>query len=137
MHPLLRKTIAVIAGLLVGSVINSGVLHIGLKMITPPEGADMSTPEGFASSMHLWTPLHFLTPFLAHAIGTFAGALIASMIAGQNALRTALIIAIVFLTGGTYMVFVVPSPVWFTLVDLCLAYLPMAWLGWKLSGKGK
>jgi hypothetical protein len=33
------------------------------------------------------------------------------------------------------MVMILPSPLWFTLTDLLLAYLPMAWLGIKLAKK--
>lgn len=31
--------------------------------------------------------------------------------------------------------FMIPAPVWFILVDLILAYLPMAYFGGKLAAK--
>ena len=43
--------------------------------------------------------------------------------------------ALFFLIGGVYMVFIFPAPLWFIVGDLVLAYIPMGWLGWKLSNK--
>jgi hypothetical protein len=31
------------------------------------------------------------------------------------------------------MVKILPSPLWFNITDLCLAYLPMAWLGYLIG----
>lgn len=42
-------------------------------------------------------------------------------------------VALVFLYGGISMVSQVPSPMWFTVLDLGLAYIPMAWLATKMS----
>jgi hypothetical protein len=40
-----------------------------------------------------------------------------------------------FLLGGTMMVFSLPTPLWFALVDLGLAYVPMGYLGYYLGKK--
>jgi hypothetical protein len=45
----------------------------------------------------------------------------------------ALVIGAFFLIGGAMMVFMLPSPLWFSVVDLALAYFPMAWLGGKIG----
>jgi hypothetical protein len=37
--------------------------------------------------------------------------------------------------GGTMMVFSLPTPLWFALLDLGLAYLPMGYLGYYLGKK--
>ncbi len=82
--------------------------------------------------MHLFTPINFLMPWLAHALGSFAGAWVAAMIAATHKMKFAISIGTFFLIGGIYMVTLVPSPVWFTVLDLGLAYIPMAWLAGKL-----
>lgn len=41
----------------------------------------------------------------------------------------------VFLAGGVAANIMIPAPAWYRIVDLVFAYLPMAFLGWKLSGK--
>jgi hypothetical protein len=38
------------------------------------------------------------------------------------------------LMGGIAAAFMIPAPVWFVVLDLTLAYLPMAWLGGRLAG---
>lgn len=135
MNNTLRNILAVIAGLVVGSFVNMGIVTLGGQVIPPPEGADLTTMEGLKASMHLMQPQHFLMPFLAHALGTLAGAVVAALIAVKNKMLLALIIGFFFLGGGIINIIMLPSPLWFTLVDLVLAYLPMAWLGAKLAGR--
>ncbi|MFL0683885.1 MAG: hypothetical protein ACJLTB_11795 [Algoriphagus aquaeductus] len=135
MHPILKNTIAVIAGLLIGGTVNSLLIMNSAKIISPPEGADLTTTEGLTAAMALMEPKHFLIPFLAHAMGTLVGALITAKIAASYAKELALFIGMMFFIGGTFMVMSLPSPLWFNVTDLLLAYFPMAWLGWKISGK--
>ena len=44
------------------------------SIISPPKGVDVTTMEGLKAYLHLFEPKHFIFPFLAHALGTFAGA---------------------------------------------------------------
>ena len=78
MNPIIRNVLAVIAGLIVGSIVNMGIIAISGSIIPPPEGADVTTMEGLKATMHLFEPRHFIFPFLAHALGTLAGAIIAN-----------------------------------------------------------
>ncbi|MCE3259214.1 MAG: hypothetical protein K0S12_855 [Bacteroidetes bacterium] len=137
MNRILRNVLAVIAGLVVGSLVNMGIIMISGMVIEPPEGADVSTLDGLKKSMHLFEPKHFLFPFLAHALGTLVGAFLAAKISTGNKMRYALIIGFFFLFGGLANTFMLPSPTWFTIVDLVFGYLVMAWLGGKLGGAGK
>jgi hypothetical protein len=132
MHPILRNILAVIAGILFGSVVNMGIIMISSFIISPPEGADVTTVEGLKASMHLFQPRHFIMPFLAHALGTFAGALLAAFIAVNHKIKLALLIGLVFFVGGLMNVFMLPSPTWFTILDLAGAYIPMAYFAGKL-----
>lgn len=104
-------------------------------IIPPPDGADVSTSEGLKAAMHLFQPKHFVLPFMAHAMGTFAGALIAAMIAANHKMIFALCIGVFFLAGGIASVFMLPSPTWFTVMDLGVAYIPMAYFAGKLVVK--
>jgi hypothetical protein len=41
-----------------------------------------------------------------------------------------------FLLGGIANVAMLPAPLWFSALDLLLAYLPMAWLGHTIVTRG-
>lgn len=133
MNATLKNILAVVLGLIVGSVVNMGIIMISSSIIQPPSGADVTTMEGLKESIHLFEPKHFLFPFLAHAIGTLAGAFLATLISASHKMKMALLIGIFFLIGGITNVIMLPSPAWFTVLDLAGAYIPMAWLGYKLG----
>lgn len=135
MNPIVKNILAVIAGVVVGGIVNMGIVMISGSIIPPPEGADITTMEGLAASMHLFEPKHFIMPFLAHAIGTFVGALVAGLIAATHKMWFALGIGAFFLIGGIMMVISVPSPTWFAALDLIVAYLPMGYIGGKIASK--
>lgn len=128
MIPVLRGILAVVCGVLVGSAVNMGLVMLGPVVIPVPEGVDMSTAERMKETAHLLEPRHFLFPFLAHAAGTFAGALIAYLVALRSRAVFAGVIGGLFLAGGISAAFMIPAPVWFVVADLVLAYLPVAWL---------
>jgi len=37
------------------------------------------------------------------------------------------------LIGGIINTFMIPAPIWFNVLDLFMAYIPMAWFGGKLA----
>ena len=137
MNPTLKNILAVIIGAVAGSFVNGGIIMISGSVIPPPEGADITTMEGLKASMHLMEPKHFLMPFLAHALGTLVGAAIAVLIAANNKMIIALIVGLMFMAGGIANVLMLPSPVWFTIVDLAGAYIPMAYIGGWLAMRKK
>lgn len=135
MNPILKNTLGVVAGIVIGSAVNMGIIMISGSIIPPPNGADVTTAEGLKAAMHLFQPKHFLMPFLAHALGTFVGAMIAALIAANRKMIFAMVIGGFFLVGGIANVLMLPSPLWFTIVDLAGAYIPMAYLAAKLAEK--
>jgi len=132
MNSIIKNILAVIAGVFGGGAINMGIIMISNYIIPPPAGADLKTMEGLLASMPLMEPKHFLVPFLAHALGTLIGAGIAAAIASKYKMRFAVAISIWFLIGGIINVIILPSPLWFTLIDLIGAYLPMGYIAGKL-----
>jgi hypothetical protein len=132
MNPILKNILALVAGVILGNIVNMGIILISGYIIAPPAGADLTTMEGLKAAMPLMQPKHFLLPFLAHALGTFTGALLTAYIAANRKMLFALVISIVFLIGGITNIFMLPSPTWFTIVDLAGAYIPMGYLAGKL-----
>lgn len=133
MNKIVRNVLAVIIGCVVGGALNMTIIMVSSYIIPPPAGADVTTMEGLTASMHLFTPINFLMPFLAHALGTLLGAYIAALIAASYKLQFGLAIGGCFLVGGIMNIMMLPSPIWFSIVDIGLAYIPMGFLGAKLA----
>ena len=137
MNRIFKNILLVISGFIVGSAVNMGIIMISGSIIPPPNGADVTTMEGLKASMHLFQPKHFVLPFLAHALGTFAGAFLAGRLAVNHKATFALGIGVFFLMGGIANTFMVPSPIWFTILDLGGAYIPVGYLAGRLVVKNK
>ncbi len=133
MPTLLRNVLAVVLGIAVGSAVNMALITAGPSLVPPPAGADVTTAEGLSRAMHLFQPRHFVMPFLAHALGTLAGALAACLVAASHRARFAWAVGGFFLCGGVAASLLIPAPTWFIALDLLAAYLPMAWLATRLA----
>ena len=133
MSKVLRVILAVVVGFVAGSVVNMALITFSGKVIPPPTGADVTTMEGLKASLHLFEPRHFIFPFLAHALGTLVGALVACWLTPGKSPVPAYIVGVLFLLGGIANTFMLPAPGWFIATDLLLAYLPAAWLGQALA----
>ena len=133
MRAFLKGLLAVVVGLVVGSAVNMGLILLGARVVPAPAGVDTTTSEGLAAAMPLLGPAHFVFPFLAHALGTFASALLATWVAGRVSRVPAAVIGVLFLAGGIASCFMLPAPRWFEVLDVVLAYLPFAWLGYRLG----
>ncbi|MGB0403906.1 MAG: hypothetical protein ACPGEG_07400 [Salibacteraceae bacterium] len=131
MNPILRNVLAVVVGWFGGSVINMGLIQVGHSMY-PLEGVDLNNMEQLAEAMSTAAPVHFLFPFLAHALGTLVGAALAGLIAATHKMKFSLAIGGLFFIGGVMVNYMIPGPLWFTSLDIIVAYLPMAYLGGRL-----
>ena len=91
-----------------------------------------------------FTALHFVFPFLAHALGTLIGAIAGTRIG--RVVAPTLPMAIVGFPiiikasgggggrgGGIVNAVSLPAPTVFVTIDLLLAYLPMGYLGWCMG----
>ncbi len=134
MNPTFRNILAILAGTLIGSFVNMGIIMLSSSVVPLPEGIDPTSVESLKDNMHLFEPKHYIMPFLAHALGTLVGAFIAVKLAGNNKMRAALIVGALFLIGGIINVISLSAPMWFNVTDIALAYLPMVWLGGKWAG---
>ena len=132
MNKLLKNVIAVILGVVVGSVVNMGLIKVGHALF-PIEGVYPNDMEALKAAMPNMDPIHLLFPFLAHALGTLVGAFVAFKVAASHQFKFAMAIGLVFFLGGISAAFMLPAPIWFIVLDLGLAYFPMAWLATRGS----
>jgi hypothetical protein len=135
MNPILRNILSLIAGLVLGNIVNMFIVMIGPSLIPPPDGTDMTTVEGLKAALPLLKPKHYIMPLLAHGLGTLAGAFLTAKLAISHHKRFAIVIGIFFLVGGIAASMMIPAPTLFIVLDLAVAYLPMAYLGFLLARK--
>jgi hypothetical protein len=137
MKQFLKNALIAILGLLLGGSLNMGIIMISGSVIPPPNGADVTTKEGLRESIHLFEVKHFIMPFLAHALGTLLGALFTAFFVRSEPRKWAVFIGCFFLIGGVSNVVMLPTPIWFAMVDIAIAYIPMAYLGAFLADRFK
>ena len=126
MRQVLKNIGIVILSIIIGMITNIGLIIIG-GMIFP-------LSENFNPMNAInWDFKYFIFPFLAHSIGTLSGAFVASKLSRNYHIIMPLIVGLYFLSGGIYMVIILPAPTWFVSLDIIASYIPMALLGWKIS----
>jgi len=130
---MIRNTLILLCGILLGSTANMLIIMLGGELIPPPEGVDVTKVDSIAESIHLYETKHFIAPILAHAIGTLTGAFFVAKLASSHHFPFAMFVGGLYLLGGITMAFQIPSPLWFTVVDLICAYIPMAWFGYRFA----
>ncbi len=134
MNPIIRNILAVIVGWFGGSVINMGLIQTGHRSM-PIEGMDPNDMNVMAEIMPTLEFKYFIFPFLAHALGTLVGATIAGLIAANSKMKFSMTIGFLFLIGGIIVNIMISGPIWFTIVDIAISYIPMAWIGGKMALK--
>lgn len=138
MNPTLRNILAVLAGLVAGGVVNMALIQLGGILMPPPEGVDVNDINSINAHIGEYSVAQLLAPFLAHALGALVGAFVAARLAVSRHMVLALLIGGLNLVGGAMAVSMIPnSPTWFNMLDLGVAYLPMAWLGGRLGMRGR
>ncbi len=135
MKSIFRNVLAFIAGLIALAVVKMAVTKVGNLVIPPPAGIDLSTIEGWTAAMPLFEAKHWLTPFLEHSLGSFFGGLTVALLAATQKVKLAIAIGVLHLIGGIVAAAMLPVPIWFTALDLVVAYVPTAWIGGKLGSR--
>jgi hypothetical protein len=131
MRSTIINILSILVGVLIGGIVNMAIVMSGGFLIAPPKGVDLTTEKGLLAAMPLMEPKHFLMPFLAHAIGSFVAAYLATRFSKTKAIRIPIIIAALFFIGGLMDILQLHAPIWFSCTDLALAYFPMAFLAYK------
>jgi len=128
MDHIFRNIAAIIVGFIAGSALNMGLVQLG-HQIFPISGVDLNDMDSLAAIMPALSYHYFIFPFLAHALGTLLGASTAAWIAKSHKMKFALSIGFLFLIGGITVNLMLPGPTWFSIIDIVIAYIPMAYIG--------
>ena len=130
MKIIITNILVLLGGCVFGSVVNMGLIIAGNQLIPMADGMNPMDAT-------MWEIKYFVFPFLAHAIGTLVGAFIVARYAASYHMILSIFVGVFSLLGGISMVLIMPAPLWFILLDISLAYIPMGWYGWKLTGQDK
>jgi hypothetical protein len=129
----LRSLLAFLAGFVALLIAKYAATKLGGAVIPPPAGADLSTIEGFQAALPLYEVKHWLPAFFEHAVGSMAGGAVAALVAVHHKMSLAVSIGALHMLGGIVAAVMLPIPVWVTVVDLVAMYLPMAWIGGRIT----
>lgn len=134
---ILRNILAVIVGFICGSIVNMGIVVFVSPLFPLPEGVDPASMESIKANIDRFSFANFMVPFSAHALGTFVGAFFTALLARSAKLPLAILIGGLNLLGGIAAVAMIGGPLWFAILDLGAAYIPMsfaaAWLASQFS----
>lgn len=131
----MRNVLAVILGIVIGSLFNMGTLQLGMQLFPLPEGMDPMNIDHWTEYADQLEVTHFLVTIVAHLVGTLVGAVVTILMSRPRKPALAYIIGVWFLAGGIMAATMIPAPTWVAATDLVVAYLPMAWLATQLVGK--
>ncbi len=133
MKNFLRNFVGLLGGVTLGAAVNGGIIALQPYLLSLPQGVDPNNIDSLMKAIGDFQWHHFVMPFVAHALGTFSGAYFAVRVTRQRPLFKAMAISVIFLLGGIQMVQLLPAPLWFEIVDLTLAYLPMGGLAYYIG----
>ena len=131
---MVRSILAVVAGVVVASLV-IWLLELAAMMVyPPPPGLDFSDASAVRAAMEK-IPLGALICVLAaQTVGTFSGACVAASISCSSQGVHALAVGAFVMLAGIGNMLMIPHPVWFWVISLLL-YLPSAYFGGLLASR--
>jgi hypothetical protein len=80
--------------------VSNGLITVGPYVIANPVGVDMSDVDNLQENINSLTSATFIFLFLAHALGTLAGATIDGRLIVSHPMNLSLVIVVFFLLVG-------------------------------------
>jgi hypothetical protein len=128
---MVRKILAVVAGVVVGAVVVWVVQLLGHRVVPLPAGMDPTNMESVRAHMAEIPAAAFGFVLLGYVLGALVGGYTAARIG--RAPRLALAVGAILMVFGILNVVLIPHPLWFTVATF-IVFLPAAWLGGRLAG---
>lgn len=118
MHPVGRRVLATVAGLLVGMVVIGAVERIGHLVYPPPPGIDLHDRAALEKLIAEAPAGALLFVACAWLCGTLAGTALARTIEGPGRTIAAVLVGVLLLLAGIANLLMLPHPAWFVAVGL-------------------
>lgn len=128
---MLRNIGAVVAGLVVGSIINMALVQVNVAIFPLPEGVEMSDSAAMKAAIAAMPAQAWILVFVAHIGQAFTGGWIAARLGASRPMLLALIVGGLSLAGGVANLLMLSAPAW-TWIEMPF-YLVAAWLAGRLE----
>ena len=126
-----RNILAVIAAIVIGSVIVWLVEKLGHTIYPFPEGMDPTDYEAIKEYIKTAPTGSMLMVILAHFLGALTSGIVATKIGKSAHMRLAIISGAIFTIFGIMNIMMIPGPTWFAVVDT-ICYIPGALIGFAI-----
>lgn len=134
---MVRRVMAVLLGLMVGSATVWLAQRLGQLAYPPPPPVDPDDVEGMRRMLAGLPVVAFVVMLAAWALGALTGGYVAARLAPAEKVGHALVVGALQLAAGSATVLMIPGhPAWFVALGLLL-FLPMAWLGGRFAARRK
>lgn len=128
---MLRNVGAVIAGMLVGSVVNMALILVNFKLFAAPDSMSFSDEAAMVEFIGTLPPHAFILPMVAHLGQAFVGGWIAARLGTDQPMRLALFVGALSMVGGLMNMAQIPHPIWMW-IEVPL-YIVVAWAAGTLE----
>ncbi|REC40610.1 hypothetical protein [Chryseobacterium sp. 5_R23647] len=128
---MVRKILAVFAGVIVASICIWAIETLNHMMYPYPDGMKPNDMEGFKSYIETLPFLGKFMVIVGYAVGALVSGFIATKISKDGKPTAAIICGIVFLVFTIYNMTVLPTPIWFWILGILVWTLVLA--GYKLA----
>lgn len=132
---MLRRILAVLAGLIAGSIGITVVEKIGHALYPPPLEAEAGDMEALKVYVGQAPFMALFSIILAYALAAVISGFTATKISNNGKYTAALICGIIFLLMTVYMMMSLPTPIWFWILGILVWGL--VFVGHKLALKTK
>ncbi len=128
---MLRRILAVIAGIIVGSIGIWLIERVGHSLYPFPEGLKPTDIEGFKTYVENLPFMGKFIVILGYALGALLSGFVATKVANNNKPTAAIICGIIFMFFTIYNMVVLPTPIWFWVLGIAVWGLVL--VGYKLA----
>lgn len=128
---MIRNIAAVIAGLVVGMIVNMALIQLNTVFFPLPEGVDMTDTAQMREVVQGMPAAAWILVIAAHLSQAFVGGWVAARFGASNPMMLALIVGLLSLVGGFANAIMLSTPAW-TWIEMPF-YPVLAWLAGRME----
>lgn len=128
---MLRTVGAIVAGLVVGMVVNLAIIQLNTLFFPLPDGVDLADTEQMREFVQRQPAAAWILVFVAHIGQAFVGGWVAARLSASRLMRQAMIVGLLSLAAGIANAMMLSAPAW-TWVEMPF-YPAAAWLAGRIA----